>query len=402
MFEQLNLRTRRIITRLCARKEARIGGTRIGPLGEKERLILATIASEVRHLGPLGGRDLTQAYKETRQKISAETLPPDETTPETIGSRNARGPCKLGKVLCCSFRGLAPAGRVWEHDFAGKSHLLHGPNGCGKSSLLGAISWCLTGRIYRDDQPPDKPALVKVYSEDGSKWKGTERPDALSLMDKGGLNTKEDREYWVRIQLLSQDGSSVWVERHSVQGLRKSDDGQSWTSMADLDEMGLEELDAELHLLMPARLGHLHFGKDETVTHILSQLVGLDDLLQVADTATRLATQLRNEATKLEKDQLRPQKAKTDEHIAQLKAEANDAIKGMTHYDEVIGERRNLETVRGFGVAVAQAIADGNKKLAEDLGIVPPQENSPDARAFELRAYLSRPAARYVMKAQTR
>jgi SOS-response transcriptional repressor LexA len=202
-------------------------------------------------------------------------------------------------------------------------------------------------------------------------------------MDKDGANTREDEEYWVRVQLLGQDDSSIWIERHSTQGLRKSDDEQTWTNIAGLDETGVEELDAELHLLMPARLGHLRFGKDATVTHVFSQLVGLDDLLLIADIAGKLAAALRTEATQVEKGQLRQQRDKTEEYKTQLKTEANDAVKRMTRYDEVIGEKRNLEAVKEFGVAVVKAITDGNKKLAEDLGIVPPQENALDAKAFE-------------------
>ena len=383
MFEQLNLRTRRIVESLCAGNEAQIAGIEIGPLKDGERMVLATIASEMRRLSSLGGRDLIQAYREASQRIPPEALSQDTKTPEIAMSKRAGGPYTLGEVLCCSFRGVAPAGRVWRHDFRGRSHLLHGPNGCGKSSLLGAISWCLTGRLYRDDQPPDKPNPVKVYSGDGSKLKAAERPDALSLLDRDGATTKEDEEYWVRVQLLGRNGESTWIERHSVRGLRESDDAQTWVHITSLDEAGLDELDTELHFLMPARLGHLRFGKDATVIRVLSQLVGLDDLLLIAEIAHRLATELRRAATKLEKEQLRPQTAKTQEHVAELKEKASDGDNKMARYGEVTSAARNLERVREFGTAGAKAITEGNAKLAKDLGLVPPQEDTPDANAFE-------------------
>jgi SOS-response transcriptional repressor LexA len=224
---------------------------------------------------------------------------------------------------------------------------------------------------------------VKIYTGDGSKCKAGERPDALSLMDKQGANTNEDEEYWVRVQLLGQDNSCIWIERHNVEGLRKSDDGQVWTRIATLDQIGVEELDAELHLLMPARLGHLRFGKDATVVHVLSQVVGLDDLALIAEVAGKLAAALRTEATQLEKGALQQQKNKTEEHIKLLTEKANDAVKGMTHYEEIIGAKRSLEAVKEFGVGVARAISEGNKKLAADLGITPPQEGTTEAKAFE-------------------
>lgn len=383
MFEQLNLRTRRVVTSLCSGKEAEIGGMQIGPLGQPGRLILATIVSDLKGLSSVGGRDLTQAFREAYQKVSPDALPREENTREAARSSNACKPYKLGKVNCCSFRGLAPGRTEWEYDFGGKSHLLYGPNGCGKSSLLGAISWCLAGCIYRDDQPPDRPTSVRIYSGDGSKCKAGERPDALSLMDKQGANTDEDEEYWVRVQLLGQDNSSIWIERHNMEGLRKSDDAQVWTSIATLDEMGVDPLDAELHLLMPARLGHLRFGKDATVVHIFSQVVGLDDLVLIADIAGKLAAELRKEATQLEKGQLRQQKEKTEAYVALLKEKANNAVKGMPGYEAVLGEGRDLDAVREFGAGVVETIAEGNKKLATDLGITPPQENTPGAEAFE-------------------
>ena len=89
---------------------------------------------------------------------------------------------KLLMLHACSFRGLAPAGFIWEHDFSGRSHLFFGPNGCGKSSLLVAVTWCLTGRIYRDDRPPAPPEDVTVYT--AAKKATIAGTRALAIKDK--------------------------------------------------------------------------------------------------------------------------------------------------------------------------------------------------------------------------
>jgi ABC-type uncharacterized transport system fused permease/ATPase subunit len=183
MFEQLNIRSREVVTNLVTGRSVSIGGKTIGPLDTDKARVLCLIAANLPKLHGLTGSQLAEMVV----ALSAETdIPHVSSVPEARTSAKTQIAWKLGKVRVCSFRGLAPAGEMWDCDFNSKSHLLYGPNGCGKSSLLGAIAWCLTGRVFRDDCPPSVPSDVEVFTAETKATRAGTRPDALTLLNHKG------------------------------------------------------------------------------------------------------------------------------------------------------------------------------------------------------------------------
>lgn len=155
MFEHLSARTRSLVFDLVAGKRVSVGTTTVGPFKSDERLMLSVIATNLLTIKDVSRSQLTTKIADL---LKGETLP-DISADSTDGvSPQPSVPWKVDVLRACSFRGLAPAGQTWEHEFNCESYLMYGPNGCGKSSLLGAISWCLTGRIFRDDCPPCFPS----------------------------------------------------------------------------------------------------------------------------------------------------------------------------------------------------------------------------------------------------
>ena len=53
---------------------------------------------------------------------------------------------KIEKITLCAFRGYP---EETSFEFGGSNALIYGGNGTGKSSLLEAIEYLLTGRIHR-------------------------------------------------------------------------------------------------------------------------------------------------------------------------------------------------------------------------------------------------------------
>lgn len=388
MFEHLNIRTREIVIRLCEGQTIEVGGENIGPFEDNEKKVLFVLASNIQELTELSGQELAEKFvahfesilNEENEQGDEEQEKVEENTPEQPKTENHIRGYKIGLVCACSFRGLAPAKQEWEYDFKGKSHLLYGPNGCGKSSLLGAISWCLTGCIFRDDRAPDVPEHIKAYSTEQDR-RVIERSDALSLIDRSGQTTSPDDEYWVEIQLVGKnpEGTSVglWIRRHSENGLSKSWDGKEWTQIESIEEAGIDELDAELHLLMPARVSHVRFGKDVKLIHILSQIIGLDDLEAIAGLAEKVCRALRREATRINNGELAPEKAKIAGFVESIKQIDNDVVKGLPSYAEVLEDTRKLADIEVFGKAMAGAIEGKEKQLALDLEIEIPEEDTP-------------------------
>ena len=241
MYDNLTTQSRQVVQQLADGHNVMIGGEMAGPMDPEQRRALSLLATALDELEEKSGATLAKAFV---QQLKDHELP--EPADPTGTAADAPAPIfwRLGKVRAFSFRGLAPAAQLWEHDFEGRSHLLYGPNGCGKSSLLGAIAWCLSGLVFRDDCPPSAAEAITVYTDaDEPKAAGT-RPDALSLTDGEGQTTDADEEYWVEVELLSNleadDGDRLWLRRHSKDGLSNSVDGTSWIQGTSLEPVALD------------------------------------------------------------------------------------------------------------------------------------------------------------------
>ena len=382
MLEHLNKRTRDAVLRLAAGKDISFGGERQAPLSEEgARPFLCITAKHLDELRDKKGVEL--ATRVVRLMAEYEPWELDDVS-ETKASSPSSTPWKLGEVQACSFRGLVPAGKTWSHDFAGKSHLMYGPNGCGKSSLLGAIAWCLTGKLFRDDRAPSESSEQPVFTT-GDKPKAGKHPDALALLDANGASVEHDTPYWVELQFLAEDdaGSTqeVWIQRHSNDGLAESKDGKSWEAISDLGEAGIDELDAELHVLLPTKIPHLRFGDNPDLVWLFSQIIGLDHLAEIAAVADRAGTALRTVATKKEKD-LKGHDSRISELVAEIEEAAIDDLKEWPTYRSAMQASRNLQAIEAFGNELRESIDQQNEQLGKDIGLEIPEEDTPEFTDF--------------------
>ncbi len=369
MLEGLNPRTRLEITKLVSGKTCRLGNEDVHLSTLEERKLLFAISKNLEILSKQTGSTL----EENVIRILKDTEIPEIATDLKEG--NLATPVykkwRLAKVSAFSFRGLAPANREWNGDFDGQSHLLFGQNGSGKTSLLGAISWCLTGKIFRDDSPPTIPTAIPTFSTTKEAKHLGDRPDALSLMDTDGKCTQLSADYWVKIELIVVSGNITerkWLKRHNKDGLSFSDDEIVWKKINSLSEIGINETDVEMHILMPARVPYLHYGKDSHFLTLFSQVVGLDDLEEIAEVGTKLHTALTRDANKLEKeDMINTQKKITPLREALTKMNKADFAE-ITNFDSFIKVNSSEKTAE-FGKELKISFAKYKKDLASDLDI---------------------------------
>jgi SOS-response transcriptional repressor LexA len=375
MLDHLSTRTRQVVAQLLDGNPATLGGCIIAAFSDSQKAFLQIAATGLASLASPKGGDL----------LTAVTTLLDER-PEYVPAVAEKTPIsaiqtwKLGKIRAQSFRGVAPAGCAWEYDFASTSHLLHGPNGCGKTSLLGAICWCLTGKLFRDDCPPAQPEAIPVYSRGKkSKLQGT-RPDALTVLCLDGATSSCTEPYFVDLEFVCTDKPTKikWVRRHSEQGLATSIDGTAWTPVEGLNASGLNALDIELQILMPARVGHLRFGKDSEALSLFSQLVGLDDLETIADIASRCHKEMVKEATYLEKNRLTPCRDTIAQTIDRLGQSAAEQVKNLPHYAPTMAPSRTATSVGSLKQEIQERLTATKEQLATDLGITIPEPNEPD------------------------
>lgn len=393
MYSHLNSRTRKVIENLIEDNIVELGNGTIGPLEDNQSTALKIISSHLNQLQELKGAELAENF--VSQVIELEKLDKeddveidsDESVLDDTQQVNTAGKqWRLGAIKSQSFRGLAPSDQCWEFDFDKNSHLFYGSNGCGKSSLLGAIAWCLTGRIFRDDCAPSIPETIKSFSMASNSVSAKNRPDGLTLTKTDGSETETDSNYWVDLQLITLDELSndiyQWIRRHSSEGLRKSHDGIEWISIDSLDDANISEIDAEINILMPARVSHMRFGKDPDLARLFSQIVGFDDLADIAELAGRIQMGLNREANKWEKNDLVKENEAIEREVKLLEELESEALKKLPAYLSAMSLLRVLSDVESLQADILYALNSAKITLAEDLGIEVPESGTDEEVEF--------------------
>ncbi len=179
--------------------------------------------------------------------------------------------------------------------------LLSGFNGAGKTALLSAIIWCLTGKALRSQDMPHEvhePMAVK-WTADGEQTQDEtdNRPDIavppivpipssdnlLRLSDKPKLDT--------RVQLtFRREGT---VEKRVVSRRLDVKRKKFFAPVEGLQALGLPALAIEVGTLMPGVAAHMRFDEKTDLAQAVSQLTGLKPLQELGQRTQRLVNRLR-------------------------------------------------------------------------------------------------------------
>ena len=97
-----------------------------------------------------------------------EIEPPDLPQPQSLKRDTDKEKWHIKKIRVNEFGGIHRNEKVlekptiFEYECENKLSVFEGNNGAGKSSLLSAICWCLTGQIYRSQKQPEDGALCNT------------------------------------------------------------------------------------------------------------------------------------------------------------------------------------------------------------------------------------------------
>ena len=187
---------------------------------------------------------------------------------------------RLDRIEASGFGGLTLyGGPQFKLHVDSKNWCLNGQNGSGKTSIVSAILWALTGRRIREQDGPveDHGERLPVTSETGNilgSW-----PSIASYpTESDKLN--QTVEVWVRLTFVNQDGKTVSAFRRMV----CPPNGQT-TLEVDIDPglISIPQL-LETGLLMPARLTRIGFGeRSSSLYDAVKMLTGLDQLSDIAE-----------------------------------------------------------------------------------------------------------------------
>ena len=230
-----------------------------------------------------------------------------------VGAKPPRGAAEkpvwhLERVKIHRFGGLhrhlGPNGEDPEElvfDLGKEITLVSGFNGAGKTALLSAIIWCLTGKALRSQDMPHEahePMAVK-WSADGEGILDGEdtRPEIAlppivpipSADDLVRLGDKPKLDARVQLTFRHEDTSEV---RRVTRKLEVS--GKKVVVRVEgLHALGLSSLAIEVGTLMPGVAAHMRFDERTNFAQAVSQLTGLKPLQELGQRTERLVNRLR-------------------------------------------------------------------------------------------------------------
>lgn len=174
-------------------------------------------------------------------------------------------------------------------------------NGAGKTALLSAIIWCLTGKALRSQHMPQQihePMAVKWTGADEQASEGEDiRPEIAipplvpvpTAEDLAQLGDKPKLDSGVRLTFRRQDTGEIQhvTRRLEVLGNKLA------APVQGLDSLGLSALAIEVGTLMPGVAAQMRFDEKTDFTQAVSQLTGLKPLQELGQRSERLVNRLR-------------------------------------------------------------------------------------------------------------
>ncbi len=228
---------------------------------------------------------------------------------------------------------------VLEFAFAPQATMLEGFNGSGKTSIVNAIVWALTGEILRPQRSPEsgnKDFTVEIDGVDQHALPpvtplpdpSVEKPVAAALP----VNT------WVELVFEGEDGKQHTVRR----SLQRTPKGALKEEFTGLLALGLDPIAVNVGTVMPGLLPFIQIGTESKLGKAVSELTGMAPLVKLASHADRARKKLDVDLTKERNNDI----ATIDEHY--LRSHADLASRVVTCNDhrlqggDVIGERGGI------------------------------------------------------------
>ncbi len=242
-----------------------------------------------------------------------QALTGDAPQPRTIARRveGSKPVWHLRHVEAHRFAGLhrhcAPDGSDPEPfvlDLGTEITLISGFNGAGKTALLSAIMWCLTGKALRSQHMPDaihEPILVEWTQSESEAGEGEENKRQIPIppivpipsgSDLGTLGETPKLDTWVRLTFRKERTD----ESRTVKRRLLSQAGRRMAMPVEgLDELGIPPLAIEVGTLMPGIAAHMRFDEKTDFAQVIAQITGLKPLEDLGRRTDRVMNRLRKD-----------------------------------------------------------------------------------------------------------
>ena len=220
---------------------------------------------------------------------------------------HAKRSLRLVKLTAHRFAGLHAYGSATEapetFTFVPSKNatLFEGANGSGKTSILNAIVWCLTGEIIRSQRAPEPGTTefaCEITRSDGSVTihqmsSVTPMPNGNSELPADGQPIPADT--WVELIFADADGTDLPPLRRAQS---RNSRGKLQESEPNLGAAGVDPIAWRIATSMPALLPFLSVGSTSQLGQAVARLTGLADLVDLAKHASKAAERISKRSVK--------------------------------------------------------------------------------------------------------
>ena len=190
--------------------------------------------------------------------------------------------------------------------------LFEGWNGSGKTSLLNAIVWCLTGQLLRPQRKPEEAKNQFEFRIEQNAGIGLDEPSYHKLtpvtpLPNPGMflpnaaNTGIPIDTWVEITFADQTGFVLPPIRRAQ---TRTPSGAISEAAPDFSTFGLDPVALHVGTTMPALIPYIQIGSVSELGKAISQLTGLSALVDLSRHAARVRQRLDGEFRKTRQDQI--------------------------------------------------------------------------------------------------
>ncbi|MFC1650575.1 AAA family ATPase [Candidatus Latescibacterota bacterium] len=239
-----------------------------------------------------------------------EDDPPEFSVTKIADRTQHKKKFHIKKLKAHRFAGIHNYGTVenppddFEFDFDKSLTLIEGTNGSGKTSFLNAITWCLTGSIYRSQREPEKIETLidlKVSEEEVNDSENIlyNMTPITPMPSKDILNSLGVKplplDTWVELTLRNDETDEEINVRRSIQ---RSTRGKIVEDSSDFSKLGLDPIALEIGTKMPGLIPYIQLDKTCDMGKAVSELTGFKPLEDLVEHVKKSQSKLKKELVK--------------------------------------------------------------------------------------------------------
>jgi hypothetical protein len=270
---------------------------------------------------------------------------------------------------------LTEAPKDFDYCFEKPVTLIEGKNASGKTSLLNAIVWCLTGHVYRSQREPEKiEEEIDIKTGGDGDTESLSKtclpivplPDAPTMRAIGDKPVPQDT--WVELTFVDDDGKEVGKVKRTVSTTSR---GKTTVGVVGIESLGVDPVALEIGTKVPGLIPYIQLEQTSELGRAIAALTPLRPLEDLVKHARKSQDKLRGDLTREREVEIeRLDTEYTDRHV-ELKTliENSPGINIALDVPQQAEDKTSACSIRkmktGFEVLEASVLGDAKNVLGE-------------------------------------